>query len=849
MRSFASKLPTFVLIALVSAGLIHTTSGQVDLSGADEIKLALDKLNVLGSVMMIAAHPDDENTAVLAYYARGRKVETAYLSATRGEGGQNLLGSEQGDLLGLIRTQELLAARRIDGAQQFFTRAIDFGFTKTVAETLEKWGHDALLSDMVWVIREYQPDVIILRFSGTPKDGHGQHQVSAIVGKEAFSVAADPRRFPEQLKWVQPWQAKCLLWNTFAFTQEQQKEAARMPGRLKIDTGDFDPLLGKSYAEIAGISRSEHKTQGMGAQQRRGTAPDYFVTIAGDKPTKDIFDGIDITWNRIPGGAAIGQQLAEAAAQFEMEHPEKTVARLLAVRPAIAKLAAGGNIWGVRKLRELDEAAALCAGVWVDAVASQAVETPGARWKVTLTALDRSKVAIGQVSVAVDGLGQHASGTVAASLAFNEPASKEVEIAIPADAPYSQPFWLVHKHKGDSYVIDDQRLIGRPDPIPVLQATFKINVNGQELTMVKPVRYRYVDRVEGEKTQPIVVAPAVAVNVIEPAIVFPNQASRKVAVRLRSEAGAKTGTVSGTLRLKLDTPGGWKIEPASTTFQLAATGEEQQFSFTITPPADARPARFTAVANVGGKDLESGVHVISYSHIPLQTVFPRSDGKLAPAPLTVLAKRVGYITGAGDEVPAAIRQIGCEVTLLSDSDLAGGDLSAYDAIVVGVRAYNVRDSLRANQHRLMKYVEQGGTMIVQYNVVDRRTTALENLGPYPFTVTMDRVTVEDSPVSFVMANSPLLNQPNKITEADFAGWVQERGSYFASKWDPRYQTVIESHDPGEKPMPGGMLMTRYGKGVYIFTGYSWFRQLPAGVPGAYRIFANLLSAGKVLQGH
>ena len=795
---------------------------------------------------MIAAHPDDENTAVLAYYARGRKAETGYLSLTRGEGGQNLIGSEQGDLLGLIRTQELLAARRIDGAQQFFTRAIDFGFTKSVDETMEKWGHDAILSDIVWVIREFKPDVVILRFSGTSKDGHGQHQVSSLLGKEAFSAASDPQRFPEQLKWVQPWQAKSLLWNTFAFTTEQVKEADSMAGRIEIDTGQFDPVLGKSYAEIAGISRSEHKTQGMGAAQRRGSAPDFFVPLAGDKPPKDIFDGIDITWDRVPGGAEIGKQLAEAAAQYQIAHPERTVPKLLAARPAIAKLAAGGNIWGVRKLRELDEATALCAGLWVDAEASPATETPGGRWKVTVTAIDRSSVAIGPVSARIEGLGQSAGDTIATSLAYNKSASKEIEITIPADAPYSQPFWLAHKHKGETYASDDQKLIGRPDPLPVLQATFKVNVSSQEMTLVKPVRHRYVDRVDGEKTQPIVVAPPVAVNLVEPIVVFPNDTAKHVALLVRAEAAK----VSGTLRI--DAADGWKIEPASRAFHLAASGEEQQFSFSVTPPADAKPSHFRAVANVDGKEIESGVQVIAYSHIPPQTVFPRSEGRLVFAPLTVLAKRVGYIAGAGDQVPDAIRQMGCDVAFLSDQDLAGGDLSSYDAIVVGVRAYNVRDAVRANQPRLIKYVEQGGTMIVQYNVAPGRfgpAVGIENIGPYPITLSQDRVTVEDSHVTFVDPQSPLLNEPNKITEADFDGWVQERGLSFANKWDPHYQTVIESHDPGEKPMPGGMLMTQYGKGVYIFTGYSWFRQLPAGVPGAYRIFANLLSAAKSPRRH
>ena len=391
MGRFLSKVLTIAFALLGSFVIIHTSTGQVNLSGAEEIKLALDKLNVLGSVLMIAAHPDDENTAVLAYYARGRKAETGYLSLTRGEGGQNLIGSEQGDLLGLIRTQELLAARRIDGAQQFFTRAIDFGFTKTVDETMQKWGHDTILSDIVWVIRQFRPDVIILRFSGTSKDGHGQHQVSALLAKEAFAAAADPKRFPDQLQWVRPWQTKCMLWNTFAFTPEQEREAANTPGRLEIDTGAFDPVLGKSYAEIAGISRSEHKTQGMGAAQRRGAAPNYFITVAGDRPSKDIFDGIDITWKRVPGGAEISRQLSEAAGQYQIDHPEKTVQKLMAVRPAIARLAATGDIWGVRKLRELDDAAALCSGLWVDAEASPSTQTPGGKWKIKVTAIDRSR--------------------------------------------------------------------------------------------------------------------------------------------------------------------------------------------------------------------------------------------------------------------------------------------------------------------------------------------------------------------------------------------------------------------------------------------------------------------------
>jgi hypothetical protein len=478
----------------------------------------------------------------------------------------------------------------------------------------------------------------------------------------------------------------------------------------------------------------------------------------------------------------------------------------------------------------------------VDAEASQVTETPGGHWKVTLNAISRSSLAVGPVSARVEGLGQSIDGEIAKSLEYNKPAKKEIEISVPENAPYSQPFWLAHKRKGETYAIEDQRLIGRPDPIPVLQASFKVSIGGQELTLAQPVTYRYIDKVEGEKTQPLVVAPPVAVNLIEPVVVFPHAAPKLLEVLVRAEAAK----LKGTLRIEAAT--GWKVTPEAVDFQLGAAGEEQQFSFTVTPPAITDSVtdttRFRALANVAGKEIESGVRVIAYSHIPPQTVFPPSEGKLTWAPLRVLAKRVGYIAGAGDQVPDAIRQMGCELTYLSDQDLAGADLTAYDAIVVGVRGYNVRDALRANQHRLMRYVEQGGTMIVQYNVAGQRNPAVENIGPYPITLSGDRVTVEDSRVTFLDPSSPLLNQPNKITESDFGGWVQERGSYFATKWDPKYKTVIECHDPGEKPMPGGMLVAHFGKGVYIFTGYSWFRQLPAGVPGAYRIFANLLSAGK-----
>ncbi len=843
MRKLLAAAP--LVFSLVSLALVPSAFAQRNLSGSPQISLALDRLTVLGSVLMIAAHPDDENTAALAYWARGRKLQTAYLSATRGEGGQNLIGSEQGDMLGVIRTQELLGARRVDGAEQFFTRAIDFGFSKTPQETIAKWGHDETLSDMVWVIRRYQPDVVVLRFSGTPRDGHGQHQASAILGKEAYFAAADKTRFPEQLKYVQPWQAKRLLFNTFNFTPEMEKEAAAMPNRIEFDTGEYNPVLGKSYSEIAGLSRDEHRSQAMGSPERRGSSKNTLVTIAGDPARKDLLDGIDSTWARVPGGAKVGQLLERAAREFIPEHPEKTVPLLLEARPSIAALAQETNIWAVRKLRDLDEAIALCSGLWVDAEADRFATTPGGKLTVTMNAINRSAYPIGSVRATV----ADQAVRVAASLADNQPVAKKLDITIAPGAAYSEPFWLAQKPEGSRYKIDDQLLIGRPDPVPAMMAEFTVQAGNQELHFSRPVHYRYVDRLQGELIRPLTVLPPVAVDLPNPVLVFTNKDSRALVVQVRSNVGAAQGEV------RLETDPGWRAEPASRKFQLKATGEQQELTFAVTPlefgpETGAAPSHYRAMARLNGIEVRAGVQVIAYSHIEPQTLIVPSAGSLRKAPLEVLAKRVGYVMGAGDEVPEALRQMGCEVSLLTRDDLSSGNLGRFDAIVTGVRAYNLRADLLANQGRLLDYVSNGGTLLVQYNVVeDRRFNprvepGLERMGPYPFKIGRDRVTVEESPMEFMSMKSPLLRAPNTITAKDFEGWVQERGLYFASEWDPRYETVLATHDPNEKSLAGGTLFTRYGKGAYIFSSYSWFRQLPAGVPGAYRLFANLLSAAK-----
>lgn len=781
-RPGSSGRKLYLALALLLLPCVHA---QPNLSGAAEAQLALDRLTVGASALMIAAHPDDENTALLAWLARGQKVRTGYLSLTRGEGGQNLIGSELGGLLGVIRTQELLAARRIDGAEQFFTSAVDFGFSKSAEETLAKWGREKILGEVVYRIRKFRPDVVILRFSGTPRDGHGHHQASAILGKEAFTAAADPKRFPEQLKEVQPWQAKRVVWNVFSFNRQEETEAAKMPSRIEVDLGEYDPLLGYSYSEIAGISRSQHQSQGMGSPERRGSVKNYFVHVSGGPAKTGLFDGVQMRTNN--------PLLLEAARTFNPRHPERTV-------PLLLKARSGSN-----QKSAIDQAIALCAGLFLDVSSDRAWAAWDTNVRFTVQAVNRSRIPFAFESVSVGSLPVL---EVKQSLEYNAPLTRTLEWqATPRNAP---------EH-----------------------ALFRLRVQGEEISLERPVWNRYVDRVRGELTRPFVVVPPVSLNIAEPVVLFPNESAKIVSVRVRAYGPKRMGSV------KLQLPATWNIEPAERPFELVADGEETTVAFRVTPPANAASAAATALSVVDGHEVSSQVLVIDYPHIPPQTLFPNASAQLVRVPVEVRAKRVGYVMGAGDEIARLLPQIGVQTVLPTAEDLARGDLSQFDAIVTGVRAYNTRPDLRANHHRLMRYVHEGGTLIVQYNVLERGDSAeLDRIGPYPLKIGRDRVTVEEAPVEALKPDHPLLSFPNKITAADWKGWVQERGLYFASSWDPKYEPIISSHDPGEPARTGGMLYTRYGKGAYVFTSYSWFRQLRAGVPGAWRIFANLLSAGK-----
>ena len=836
------RLSGYLLGLLLSALLLLAPlqAQQETLSGSARLQGLLERLNTLGSLLVLGAHPDDENTAVIAYFARGRHIRTAYLSATRGEGGQNLIGPEQGALMGVIRTQELLAARRIDGGEQFFTRAIDFGYSKSPDEALERWGRERLLSDMVRVIRRFRPDVIVTRFPHQGSGGHGQHTAVGHLSVEAFQAAGDPDRFPDQVKQsLRPWRAKRLYWNTYSFGRQREAAEAARRDRLKIDAGQYDPLLGRSYAEVAGESRSMHRSQAMGTLRRKGAVPAFFAYIAGDPAENDLFDAIDTSWQRVPGAEKVARLLAQARSDYRPENPEAILPLLTEAYAALREL---NDPWVEVKKQEVLEVIQSAAGLWIDAAADRWDATAGSDLEVSLSVLNRSRFPLTWARTQITGVAGHTEPDAEAKLGYNEVASTKVAVRIPDFALYSQPEWLERPVERDSYGIHDPTMIGRPEARPVLEATFYLKTaEGLELPFRKPVAYRWVDRALGERTRALQIVPPLAVSFAEQTMIFPDTGSRTVSVRLQNNAGEAVGKV------KLDVPEGWTVKPASVEFVLKRHGQQRTLNFSITPPATDSTGEMIARAELGGKVISSGVRVIEYPHIPIQVVYPKARMRVARAEVQLLAKKIGYVMGAGDNVPEALVQLGASVTLLSPDELASGNLAKFDAIVTGVRALNTRPDLLAAREKLLAYMEQGGTLVVQYNTVSRRGGGADGaaLAPYPMTPSRNRVSREEAAVTFPNPDHPLLNAPNRITQRDFEGWVQERGLYFMSGWDERYDAILQCNDPGEPPRLGGLLYAPYGQGVFIYTGYSWFRQLPAGVPGAYRIFANLLSAARV----
>lgn len=800
------------------------------------IQQNLKKLNVLGSVLYIAAHPDDENTRLLAYLAQEKHYRTGYLSLTRGDGGQNLIGTEQGELLGLTRTQELLAARRIDGAEQFFTRANDFGFSKGPEETLKIWDKDKILGDIVWVIRNFRPDVMICRFPTTGEGGHGHHTSSAILAQEAFAAAADPGRYPEQLKYVQVWQAKRLLWNTFNFGNTNTTS----PDQFKVNVGGYNTLLGKSYGEIAAESRSSHRTQGFGSAKQRGDAFEYFKTILGDAPKTDLMDGVNTTWGRVPKGEELTTEINAISKNFNSDAPQASVPALMALLNKVdiitdkslqnvrltAAAGAEYQYWHKQKEKELKTFIAQCAGLWFESYANENSYALGDKIKVRTQVILRSNIPVSIVG------------------ADNTALVNNNQISIDSELPagqISQPYWLKYPHDVGFYntgYLDNDNLVWQktlPQNIPPsVMLHFKIfntNVDYQV-----PVEYKYTDPARGEVYQPLVIAPPITANIQNKAYIFNNAGPQMVQVKLKSFTNA-TGSVS------LKPVEGWKISSAQIDFTGRKKGDEWTVAFTVSPAGGSTgTAVLEAVTTTKGESFSLGLQTIKYQHIPTITLFPPAQAKLVNINLKTTGKKIGYITGAGDLVPEALQQVGYDVHLLTENEVLNTDLSVYDAIVTGVRAYNVNERLAYEQPKLLDYVKNGGNLVLQYN--NNNGLVTQQLGPYPFKIVNERVTNENAPVTFWDKDSPVLNYPNKITEDDFKGWTQERSVYMVNNIDPFYKAPLQMNDPGQVPQNGSLIVADYGKGRYIYTSLVFFRELPAGVPGAYRLFINLLSKPK-----
>ncbi|MFA6957120.1 MAG: PIG-L family deacetylase [Thermoanaerobaculia bacterium] len=826
-RSIAA-LAALVLTLVALTASSAPVSRPAKIMDASEIRLALGKLQVVGSALYLAAHPDDENTAMIAWLSKEKLLRTGYLSLTRGDGGQNLIGREKGAALGVIRTQELIAAREIDGGNQFFTRSIDFGYTKSPEETLRIWGHDETLADVVFVIRKFRPDVIITRFPTNGDGGHGQHTASAILAVEAFKAAADPARFPEQLKYVQPWQAKRIFWNDWSPSQPDAKvDTSNM---VKIDLGSYSPLLGRAFSEIAGAARSMHKSQGFGAPERRGSIVNYLSMLDGVPATKDPLEGVDTSWNRVAGGPAFSKIVAEAEASFDEKNPQAIVPILIRALDALDKVE--DRYWADAKRAELLEIIRSATGLWVEAIASTATATPGSKLTVKATVINRSTLPMKIVSIEPAwGAARKDAGQDAA---FNVPVSNDLEIVVPADAKPTQPYWLERTPETGHYHVADPSMIGMPEAGAPLPVTFRIAIAGREIEIASPALYRSVDPVRGELYRPFAIEPKATANFHEPVYVFADASPRQVRIAVR---GAEENL---SLKVRLKTPEGWSVWPASQDVTLRRKGDESVVAFKVTPPKAKSDAR-VSIELENGAPLEAMQRVaIDYDHIPPQVYHQPASTRFVREDLKRIGSKIGYIEGSGDDVPDALRQCGYEVVTLSDDDLAISDFAGLDAIVTGVRAFNTRPALGRQIDRLLAWVEQGGTFVVQYNTADRSLP--DRIAPKPLEISRDRVTVEEAPMTMLLPAHPLLNTPNKIVASDFDGWVQERGLYFAGKRDPAFESIFASNDPGEAPLDGSLVALRHGKGLYVYTGLAFFRELPAGVPGAYKLFLNLVAS-------
>lgn len=864
-----------LLFALVPCSPCFTVRAQVRSvysRGAAGLGHLLQRLQTTASAMHTAAHPDDEDTALIARLARGDHARVTYLSLNRGEGGQNIIGTELSEPLGIIRTEELLQARKLDGGTQMFTRAMDYGFTKTRDEAARKWGERVVLGDMVRAIRVFRPLVIMSRFSGTSADGHGQHQLAGYLTPIAFRAAADPREFPEQLAaGLRPWQAKKLY-----IGQSFRQNPTNAP-TLQVDTGIFDPLTGRTFFEVAMEGRSQHKSQEMGSIEVRGAQASglrLVEEIPARRNTEQadtaIFSGMDTSLKGIPELVGlkddriddelgdVQQAAARALADFNALAPQKIIPHLAdglrATRKARARLAAGNADANARadadfllaqKEREFAEALQRAAGVETDALANSETVVPGDTALVTVRVFvpEGAPVKIGATRLLTPAGWQTQVApepqTPTQPFRARETGTRTdyYSVSVPANAEPTAPYWLDEPRTSDVFNWEKDDPQNEPFAPPIVMSETTMEIGGVEVTASREVQYRYADDIRGEIRRALNVVPAVSVAFDSSLLVAPVKATaqtHRLAVRVVNNAPR---LMSGQVRLRL--PEGWTARPASQPFTLDKRGARTAVFFDVSVPANTRGEnlRIGAEATANNVTYNRTMHTVAYPHIATHRYYTDAVLSARVFDLKVAPVRVGYIMGSGDEVPDAIRRMGLNVTLLEEQDLATGDLAKFDAIVVGIRASEVRPDFVANNNRLLEYVNKGGTLVVQYQRPD--FVAL-NLPPYPAKMS-SRVTDEDAPVMILEPAHPAFNFPNKITADDWRGWVQERNLYAFTEFDPRYTPLLETHDPGEDPQRGGEVYAQIGRGHYVYTSYAWFRQLPSGVPGAYRLFANLLS--------
>ncbi|SFS29698.1 PIG-L family deacetylase [Lutibacter maritimus] len=800
-----------------------------------EIYESIEKLNFLGSVLYLAAHPDDENTRLISYFANDVKARTAYLSITRGDGGQNLIGSELRELLGVIRTQELLVARKIDGGEQFFTRANDFGYSNHPDETLEIWNKDEVLQDVVAVIRKFKPDVIVNRFNAnTPGSTHGHHTSSAMLSVEAFDLA-DDNTYKTYLKNDEVWKPKRLFFNTswWFYGSEENFNKADKSNLLSVEVGGYYQNLGLSNGEIAALSRSQHQSQGFGSTGSRGNQTEYLEFLKGDFPTnKTVFDGIDTTWNRVDGGAKIDEILQKVADEYNFNNPSASISDLVQAYVLIQNLK--DNHWKTIKSKEIVDIIAACSGLYVEAVSNESSTTTNSKNKISIDVINRSNKKVILKSVDIKTL--NISKLENIELKNNEPLSINFDVEIPAEIKNTAPYWLTKKGSLGMYKAENTNFISLPETPREIVATFFVEIDGVIIPINKEIIFKYNDPVKGEVYKPFEILPEISATFTEKVFVFSTENSQKISLKVKSVKDNVVG------KLTLCYPENWKVLPESIPFKLTQKGEEQTFSFEVFPPKSQSEGVISPIIDIYGKLFRNELVEIDYNHIPFQSVVMPSEAKVVRLNIEKKGQLIGYIQGAGDEIPTSLRQIGYTVVELNEDEITPEKLTNFDAIVLGIRAYNTNDKAKFYQKYLHNYVKNGGNLIVQYNTNFR--LKVDEVAPYPLKLSRDRVTEEDAEVRILNPEHELLNFPNKITQADFDGWVQERGLYFPNEWDNHFEALFSMNDKNESASDGSLLIAKFGKGNFMYTGLSFFRELPAGVSGAYKLFANMLSVGK-----